>query len=288
MLQAMLRRKLTRPEEGMEDLLTSNTFGLMKYLAPEAVLLPFLRQAWDPLAGESLESALCGVSAVERYNFWPTLSQPGCASCEPDVEVILRHADGSRTWLLVEAKYRSGKSSLASEAETPPNDQLAREFDNLRSLALGEGVRRFGLVYVTADFTCPTDQMAESAAEYQAKRGEPPRLYWLSWRALPGVLESGGARELEMAKDLLVLLLDLNLTRFRRLRFEGVRAPAWRFVREAASWTWRIPALAWTFDAGVTDAGAAPGRTAGNLFEGRVFRWELASRPDRMFRWSKP
>ncbi len=45
MLQAMIHGKLTREEEGLEDLLTSNTFGLMKYLPPEAVLLPFLSLA---------------------------------------------------------------------------------------------------------------------------------------------------------------------------------------------------------------------------------------------------
>jgi len=40
MLQAMLHGKLTRKEEDLADLLTFNTFGLMKYLPPGAVLLP--------------------------------------------------------------------------------------------------------------------------------------------------------------------------------------------------------------------------------------------------------
>ncbi len=35
MLQAMFHGKLTHEEGGMEDLLTSNAFGLMKYLPPE-------------------------------------------------------------------------------------------------------------------------------------------------------------------------------------------------------------------------------------------------------------
>ena len=48
MLQAMLRHKLTRAEEGMEDLLTSNTFGLMKYLPAHVALIPFLRRALEP------------------------------------------------------------------------------------------------------------------------------------------------------------------------------------------------------------------------------------------------
>jgi hypothetical protein len=268
----MLCRRLTRPEEGMEDLLTSNTFGLMKYLPPGVVLLPFLRHARDPLSGDRLEAALRGVVSVERWRFWPTLSCAGCAACEPDVEIILRHADGSRTWLLVEAKYRGGKSSSASGPEMPPGDQLAREFDNLRAAARGEGVSRFAVVFVTADFVCPAGQVEESAAEYRRKRGEDPRLYWLSWRTLAGVLESGEARNLEMARDLLLLLLDLDLTTFRRLRSEGVRAPAWHFERRVPSWAWVIPRPAWGFKAGPA---LAPG----------VFRWGLSSGPDQLFRW---
>jgi len=48
----MLHGKLTRQEDGMEDLLTSNTFGLMKYFPSETVLtvlIPFLNLAWNPV-----------------------------------------------------------------------------------------------------------------------------------------------------------------------------------------------------------------------------------------------
>jgi hypothetical protein len=70
MLQAMLRGKLTRSEEGMEDLLTSNTFGVLKYLPPEAALLPFLRcavNAVHPLTGANLGALLgFGEGPLER------------------------------------------------------------------------------------------------------------------------------------------------------------------------------------------------------------------------------
>jgi len=42
MLQAQLRGKLTKDEEGMEDLLTSNVFGAISYSAPEDGLIPFM------------------------------------------------------------------------------------------------------------------------------------------------------------------------------------------------------------------------------------------------------
>ena len=43
LLQAQLRGKLTVEEERMEDLLTSNVFGSIKYLKPEEGLLPILQ-----------------------------------------------------------------------------------------------------------------------------------------------------------------------------------------------------------------------------------------------------
>ena len=42
MLHAQRRGKLTREVENLEDLLTSNVFGVFSYLEPEVGLLPFL------------------------------------------------------------------------------------------------------------------------------------------------------------------------------------------------------------------------------------------------------
>jgi len=42
MLQALLRGKLSRREEDLENLFTSNIFGLIKYLEPEQGILPVL------------------------------------------------------------------------------------------------------------------------------------------------------------------------------------------------------------------------------------------------------
>jgi hypothetical protein len=241
MLQAMLRGKLRR-EEGMEDLLTSNTFGLMKYLPAEAVLLPFLREAHCPHSGPLPPAFTEGVAAVERWRFWPWLEMSGCLGCEPDVEIVLRHQNGERTGLLIEAKYRSGKSSFAAEGDDRPNDQLAREYDNLAALAQAEGLTRAAVVYVTADWTCPTAEIEESQREHEAKRGGRAAIYWLSWRALPEVLEAVSGQGADAAQDMRALLLALELTTFCRLRYEGVRNPGWRFAVTTARWDWNLPA----------------------------------------------
>jgi len=132
MLQAILHGKLTH-DEGMEDLLTSNAFGLMKYLPAHSVLFPFLSYARNPFSRETLSAWLRDAKQVKEWHFWRWLSAPDCIPCEPDVEIIILNQDNTITWLLIETKYRSGKSSLEKEG-IKPNDQLAREFDNLRKL----------------------------------------------------------------------------------------------------------------------------------------------------------
>ena len=114
-LQAMLRKKLSRPEEGMEDLLTSNTFGVLKYLPDACILLEFLRRSVNPLTRLRLGEMLAGIDRVERWRFWPSLAGANCLPCEPDVEIILSDGECKRVGILIEAKYRSGKSSFASD-----------------------------------------------------------------------------------------------------------------------------------------------------------------------------
>ena len=45
MLAAQIKGKLTRKEEDLEDLLTSNVFGSIKYVPPENGLIPLLSAA---------------------------------------------------------------------------------------------------------------------------------------------------------------------------------------------------------------------------------------------------
>jgi hypothetical protein len=233
----------------MEDLLTSNTFGLMTYLEPDELLLPFIGKACSPLLRTYLPAQFFSdVIKVERWRFWPTLSYPSCKLCEPDVEFVLLHRDGTQTGVLIEAKYRSGKSSFASEKDERPNDQLAREYDNLRCLAEAEGLVRFALIYLTADWVCPQEEVQESADEYCQKCGSStvPMIYWLSWRTLASILERKGKDRGAKMEDLHTLLLKLELTTFCRLRDTGLALEGWRFSSEV-DWDWSLPNLDWSF-----------------------------------------
>jgi hypothetical protein len=192
-IHALLNGKLSTDQENMEDILTSNVFGLLRYLPAEHDLLPFLAHA-SSHDGRKLEMpvAVPGVQAVTQ--FWSSLEEQGCARCEPDVLIRITWPglDGRRFLVLVEAKYLSGKSSEAEESSTEPLDQLAREWGNVESLAGSEDYEPV-LVYLTAAFGRSVEDILRAAEDHHRKTNRtslPFTCYWLSWRHLALVAES--------------------------------------------------------------------------------------------------
>lgn len=213
----------TSISERMEDLLTSNIFGCMRYLPPEKVLLPFLHTAHS-LHGNVF--AIPDRIIKIQYSFWPWLNLPGCKPCEPDVVFGLitdRHAVHV---VFVEAKYYSGLSSEEDE-RIEPNDQLARELDNLDIFShLDLGLKpEFDIVsrrllFVTQDMGIPRSLLAQSLDEYKRKRNREGDIFWTSWRVLPSILEQKLEKEsspsnISVMEDMLTLLLRKGLTMFR-------------------------------------------------------------------------
>ena len=188
---AEIRGKISRTgdnlSERLEDLLTSDVFSSCRYVRPETLLLPFLRQAKrlnDEPLGYLLEDKVNRV----KYLFWPLLIQS-----EPDVLISLELSSGRFFLILIEAKYFSTKSSsvLSEEeleiAETP-RDQLAREYVDLldalnvfhipKSKIVGRA-----LIYVTAHRSIPKNSISESLDEIKKFLVETDEinLFWTSW-----------------------------------------------------------------------------------------------------------
>ncbi|MDP6380670.1 MAG: hypothetical protein QF662_04920, partial [Phycisphaerae bacterium] len=82
MLAAQLHHKLSREEEGLEDLLTSNVFGAFGYVPFEEGILPFLQEARSE-TGNGLHDILSDVTSA-KYVFWPWLQEADCIGAEPD------------------------------------------------------------------------------------------------------------------------------------------------------------------------------------------------------------
>jgi hypothetical protein len=107
------------------------------------------------------------------------------------------------------------------------------------------------MVYLTADFAYPRDDIEESAEEFERKRPLLAEKYpfmcgWLSWRHLPVVYD----REEDIVlRDLLSLAERLDMRFFGGISSIGSLKIRWHFERMArafnfvcavpARWSWR-------------------------------------------------
>jgi len=203
MLMALLKGKLSQ----MEDILTSSAFGVMKYLEPERVLIPFPAKASLPDGGKPLASI--HVAAQPTYEFWPWLTEPGCNDCESDLLIRITSSDERKFLILVEVKYLSGKSSRVRDGKNS-DDQLTRQWENLRSLASNES-REPVLIYLTSDFCCPVAEIEISQRELARHNHEKASILWLSWRHLWALIRK---ERHVMLRDLASVLKHLDLTIF--------------------------------------------------------------------------
>jgi hypothetical protein len=237
LLQAQLRGKLSRDEENMEDLLTSNVFGAISYVSPQEGLIYLLRNSKD-FDGKPPAVSLEDVIEVE-YSFWPWISEKDCIGCEPDVLIRIKLSSGKKIVVLIEAKYLSDKSSIADDQKSAPYDQLAREYDNLQQLAIREGADPL-FMYVTADMSFPKQSFLESRDDYFAHKAASMQMYWLSWRTLPTVFQRyHDAIKRNILDDMIDILRRQGLT-----FYEGITPPklillGWSF-NTAMNWNWLV------------------------------------------------
>lgn len=177
--------------ERMEDLLTSDIFGCLRYIPYEVILIPFLKTSTS-CHGNTI--AVPNDVTRIHYLFWPYLRTLGCIPCEPDVVLGFETKLGIHL-IMIESKYYSGLSS--DEDDRPePNNQLARELDNLNhmfTVQLGLSpmisILSRSLVFVTQDMKIPLGSLTHSLSEYKLKRGKDGDIFWTSWRFIPCILE---------------------------------------------------------------------------------------------------
>jgi hypothetical protein len=252
MINALLKGKLSAEQENMEDILTSNVFGLLRYLPPQDGLFRLLARAENLDGARPLQDLLKSRTANVSYQFWPLWQPQQGYPCEPDV-VLHTETESFNALIAIEAKYLSGKSSTADESKVLPTDQLAREWQSLVELACRNNATPI-LIYVTADIACPRTEIIASIDEYRAKcpGQEVPRIYWLSWRQLSVVFRNS---EQDILSDLYRLAQRLNLF------FFGGMTPLHR-----------ASAIAWTFHHDALEDREAP-QFAWEFFENADFTW---------------
>lgn len=231
MLDALLHDQLSRKQENLEDILTSNVFGLLKYLPAEKGLLPFLAGAED-IDGEMPLAFLSDVQGVteHQYEFWPSWQKGDANSCIPDLVLRLAWPNAKPLLVVIEAKFHSEKSSFPDPNSAAPTDQLAKEWDNGVRVAQAGG-REPWLVYITTNAGRPVRDLRESIDEYNAKRNDeqPPRILWLSWRRISDVFWDSTD---PILVDLVRLAKHLNLVSFSGFTpIDNVPIIKWRYKK---------------------------------------------------------
>lgn len=138
----------------------------------------------------------------------------------------------------IEAKYRSGKSSEAEadDSEQETQEEILRECTDQLTCEWNELVHEAEiwnskpvLIYLTADFGCPIEQIRDSLSEHKRKRPNlpEPTIYWLSWRELPDLFgkEPEGSILLAIAS----MAEKMRLTFYRGLTKVAPIATTWKF-----------------------------------------------------------
>jgi hypothetical protein len=237
--------KLT-PYERMEDLLTSDVFGTYRYLEPKQGLVPFLLRAVG-FQHDNRPDFLNDVAEAE-FIFWPRTTK---LNREPDLLIVLTRVDGSCVSLLVEAKYRSGKSNINSreieevqESLSIQNnghhdgDQLAESYKELREGNIKfrdnhEAEKKFlssvgerYLFYVTAHFARPREDIEETfeiLKKYGYRDEDLNKFYWLNWQeAIPAAEEVLQKDNLVSSRPVRNLIEDLiALLKRKGFNFSG-------------------------------------------------------------------
>ena len=237
MLQALLHGKLSREIEGMEDVLTSSIFGILNNIPIEEGILPLLKTA---IFIDNKPNPFKDINGFSMdIQFWPWVEEKGNYGCEPDVLIRL-NTKGKSILILVEAKYRSGKSSYEDTSDNRSTDQLSREWLNLVELARKDNSIPY-LIYLTADIAIPKKDMLDSLDELRRKSAHivseyPPQYMWLSWRHMRTLYRRSSNPFLQEV----VLLLD----RFNLIFYDGINnlnnydLNAWNFSMPIVQFNW--------------------------------------------------
>ena len=186
MLEALLKGKLPGEMKNREDVLTSMFFGAFRREPTGKGILKFLNEA-ERILGSKPDFAKCCQVKYGDYEFWPQWPSQDIGSCEPDVVITINRDGGKPLYVLIEAKYDSGISSLATPDGTIKH-QLAKEWCYLKREADWKKAEPW-MIYLTKDFgsSGPKKAIQEALDEVKVKQSEAANdihISWLSWRSL--------------------------------------------------------------------------------------------------------
>jgi hypothetical protein len=192
MYLAAIHGKVPTQYAVMEDFVTSNVFGFLKYADRSAYLGPVLQGLGIEASARKLDEA--------EFEFWPSYDD----GTEPDV--VLRVAG----WhILFEAKWLSG----FGRATTATDAQVERELRGGILAASQEG-RQFLFVAVTPDFHHEVDVRA------LVPPGVARSVRWLRWGDIAGIVQKR-QRQPNPPDDMLAQDFLAMMSRYDLMPFQG-------------------------------------------------------------------
>ena len=248
---AELRGKLNpaRPQgvsEKMEDLLTSDVFGTMKYAGWDKGFIDWIETAEVAPVTQTAPpiSALLDSGNISRvyFKFWPTLKN----GREPDLAMLVEFEKQNCLLIVVEVKYFSGTSDWDDEGWAQQRNltgsQLADQVLGLYEMSDNELLQCFDLEREEQDLLQSqaltkihlfiTTHSVLPVLDYEKARGRikgswPLPSYWLSWNRLSGCLkkhfDQGILGQKELIKDLHQLLGKKGLVSFSGFSMSAVK-----------------------------------------------------------------
>lgn len=204
--------------QDMEDVLTSNVFGLLKYVTGNDVLLKILGYAKTLSAKSLLDCVDFNLKTyTPEFLFWEQIGSYG----EPDLIINFKKEDQPDLILCVEVKYYSSKSGDGDD------DQLRRYFEGMLEYASIFKSAFLGVIYLTK---YPSRREVSESLAYIAEKGvtdAEDKLFQLKWFEIAEAIESQDlrllrARDRMILEDLLAYLRHKNLISFSKFSFRSV------------------------------------------------------------------
>lgn len=142
--KAPMNEALIYKKSGEEDQLTSDVFGLLKYLPPNLVLTPFLEKArcFDQIEERTLVERI-GFSPIRAtFFFWPSVYLPATHDSraldrQPDLLLLLDGDSGESAAVVVEVKFRGNKHNVDARPPKEESTQIVGNRDGNTGLLLG-------------------------------------------------------------------------------------------------------------------------------------------------------
>ncbi len=159
--------------ERLEDQLTGDVFGTLRYIDARAGLLRFLALSYClTREGERVRPPNFGSATVKQIRFWPWISE-----AEPDVLIELEPDGNQGSVILIEAKYYSrlssddpadetsemGEPNASTRINAHGNDAFGPEKSRNQLIRQMSGMKRIypalrrGQIFPTSDRIYPSD-----------------------------------------------------------------------------------------------------------------------------------